>query len=450
MGKLFGTDGIRGLANIELTPELAFKIGRAGAYVLSKDAKHAATIMVGMDTRLSGGMLEAALSAGMCSVGAKVIIVGVIPTPAIAYLTKKHGFDAGVVISASHNPFEDNGIKFFSSGGIKLSDQIEEEIESYILYKMDEIPRISGPKLGYREYSSGYHDEYIEFLVSTLGGSDLKGLKVILDCANGATFKVAAKAYEKLGCELIIIHNDPDGKNINDNCGSTHMESLVEAVKKEKADIGVAYDGDGDRCLLVDALGNLVDGDQILSICACYLQGQGKLKNNGLVGTVMSNLGLAIMCRNENIEFIKTDVGDRYVLEKMLSDGYSLGGEQSGHVIFLDHTTTGDGILTSLQVLKIIKEKNTPLHGLNNKMSVLPQVLINAKVSNGKKNTYLEHGEIRAAIDKLEKMFNGNGRVLIRPSGTEPLVRVMLEGEDIETLNFEARNMADMIENLLA
>ncbi len=450
MGKLFGTDGVRGLANVELTPELAFDIGRAGAYVLSKENKHKPTILVGRDTRLSGQMLESALVAGMCSIGAKVVIAGVIPTPAIAFLTKKNNYDAGVVISASHNPFEDNGIKYFNSNGYKLSDEIENEIEDYILNNMDEIPRTSGAELGYREEYLTAQEDYVEFLSEILKDFDFKGIKIVLDCANGATFKVAPMVFEKLGCELITIHNEPDGKNINDNCGSTHMESLIERVKKEKADFGIAYDGDGDRCLMVDENGNNVDGDQIMSICSNYMHENNILKNGGFVGTVMSNLGLSIMAKSRNFDFIQTAVGDRYVLEEMIKSGYNLGGEQSGHVIFLDHNTTGDGILTSLMVSKITKLKNKSLSELNTEMQILPQVLINAKVSNDKKYKYLEFEEIKSEIEKLDNIFSGRGRVLIRASGTEPLVRVMIEGEDLEMIGREARKIADLIEKLMS
>lgn len=446
MGKLFGTDGVRGIANEELTAELAFKIGRAGAYVLSKENKHAPTIIVGMDTRISGDMLEAALTAGMCSVGAKVIQVGIIPTPAIAFLVRHYKLDAGVVISASHNPVQDNGIKFFNNEGYKLKDELELEIEDIIFNNLDSLPNPTGVDIGYKLEKEEALNDYIELLKNSVSGLNLKGLKIVIDCANGATYEAAPVIMHDLKATVYAIHSTPDGTNINANCGSTHMESLIDAVKSYKADIGIAYDGDGDRCLLVDELGNIIDGDQILSICGTYMKEHGTLNNNTIVGTVMSNLGFIQMGEKLDINILQASVGDRYVLEKMLEHGYNLGGEQSGHVIFLDYNSTGDGILTSLQILKQMNLTGKKLSELNNKMKVLPQVLVNAKISNDKKYTYLENDIIRSAFEVLQEKFKSDGRVLIRPSGTEALVRVMIEGNDVSVLQEEADKFANLLE----
>lgn len=446
MGKLFGTDGIRGIANKELTAELAFKIGRAGAYVLSKENKHSPTIIVGMDTRISGDMLEAALTAGMCSVGAKVIQVGVIPTPAIAFLVRHYNLDAGVVISASHNPVQDNGIKFFNNEGYKLKDELELEIEDIIFNGLDSLPNPIGLDVGYRLEKEDALNDYIKLLKNSFGELNLKGLKIVIDCANGATYETAPIVMHDLKATVYAINSSPDGTNINANCGSTHMESLIDAVKSYNADIGIAYDGDGDRCLLVDELGNIVDGDQILSICGTHMKENGELKNNTIVGTVMSNLGFIQMGKKLDINILQASVGDRYVLEEMLENDYNLGGEQSGHIIFLDYNSTGDGILTSLQILKQMKITGKKLSELNTKMNVLPQVLVNAKIRNDKKYTYLENEVIALALEQLQQKFELDGRVLIRPSGTEALVRVMIEGTDVSVLQEEAEKFAALLE----
>ncbi len=448
MGKYFGTDGVRGVANTELTPELVFKLGRAGAYVLTKEKCHAPKIIVGMDTRISGDMLEAALTAGMCSVGAQVVCLGVIPTPAVAHLVREYNADAGVVISASHNPVKDNGIKFFNSSGFKLRDELEYEIEKVMDDAPDELPRPIGVEVGTKTVSENAVEDYVKFLSSTTDVK-LEGLKIAIDCANGATYKAAPLTLNALGAEIYAIHREPDGTNINFNCGSTHMESLVEYVKEIKADVGIAFDGDGDRCLAVDENGEIVDGDQIMAVCANYLKEIGKLKNNTVVATVMSNLGLFIMGRDKGINIEKTNVGDRYVLERMLEGGECLGGEQSGHIIFLEHNTTGDGICTAIQLLSIMKKTGKKLSELKKIIEVLPQVLVNAEVDNKKKNDYLSNPVIKAEIDKLEKKFEGNGRVLIRPSGTEPIVRVMIEGRDKDVLLREAQSLAKLIEEEL-
>lgn len=443
MGRMFGTDGVRGVANTELTAELAYKLGRAGAYVLTEGA-HKPKILVAKDTRISGDMLEAALVAGILSVGAEAIVIGVIPTPAVAHLTRQYGADAGVMISASHNPVEYNGIKFFNNNGYKLSDQLEDEIQKVIESDFEGVPNPIGTSLGREKIEISALDDYIEFAKNTIS-IDLKGMKIALDCANGAAYKAAVEAFRDLGAEVYVINDNPDGTNINEKCGSTHPEELMDYVVKKGCDVGFAFDGDADRCLAVDEKGNLINGDFILTLCAKYLKENNELKDDTLVVTVMSNLGLDIACKNLGIKTLKTKVGDRYVLEEMVNNNYVLGGEQSGHIIFLNHNTTGDGLVTALQVSAIIKQSNESLSSLCSIMKELPQVLVNAKVPNDKKDIYLKDAEIIAEIERMEKLMNGKGRVLIRPSGTEPLVRVMLEGEDQEEIDKLAHNLADMI-----
>lgn len=445
MGNLFGTDGVRGIANKELTIELAYKLGQAGAYVLTKENKHKATILIGRDTRLSGEMLTAAMIAGICSVGADAVSVGVVPTPAVAYLTKEYGADAGIVISASHNPVEYNGIKFFNKDGYKLSDALEEEIESLIDRDNKEIELPVGIDIGRVVYRTECIYDYIRFAKRQIN-TEFSGLKIVIDCANGASYVSAPVALRELGAEVIIIHNEPDGTNINKKCGSTHMKDLQQYVKQVEAHIGLAFDGDADRCLAVDEKGNIVDGDQIMAICALHMKKEGKLKQDTVVATVMSNLGFFLMGKKEGINIEQTKVGDRYVLEKMLEEGYNLGGEQSGHIIFLDENTTGDGLLTALHLLQVMKKTGKKLSELASVMEVLPQVLVNAKVSNDKKELYEADRVILNAISDLEKKFSGNGRVLIRPSGTEPLIRVMIEGKNEEELLQEAKKLAELIE----
>jgi len=444
MGRMFGTDGVRGIANTELTAELAYKLGRAGAYVLTEGA-HKPTIIVGRDTRISGDMLESALVAGIMSVGAKAICVGTVPTPAVAYLTRLYNADAGVVISASHNPVEYNGIKFFNRDGYKLPDEVEDKIEEVIKGGLEDVPSPIGEELGVREFKNDAIFDYINFLKSTVD-IDFKGLKIALDCAEGASYFVAPQVFKALGAEVFVIHNNPDGKNINKNCGSTHMEDIRKFTVEKGCDIGLAFDGDADRCLAVDENGEVVNGDFIMAICAKYLKEKGKLDKDTLVVTVMSNLGLDIACQKEGIKTVKTKVGDRYVLEEMLKNGYKLGGEQSGHIIFLDYNTTGDGLITALQLVSILKKSGQKMSELKSIMKELPQVLVNAKVSNDKKNAYLNDEVIVKEIQKVEKHLEGKGRVLIRPSGTEPLVRVMLEGEDLEKITDMARKLANLIE----
>lgn len=443
MGRMFGTDGVRGIANTELTSEIAYGLGRAGAYVLT-EGTHKPKILVAKDTRISGDMLEAALVSGILSVGAEAVILGVVPTPAVAHLIREYNADAGIMISASHNPVEYNGIKFFDNKGYKLPDELEDEIQRVIESGFEGVPSPTGHNLGRSHIEVGALDEYIDYALSTIP-VDLKGLRVALDCANGACYKASVKAFRELGAEVYVINDNPDGTNINEKCGSTHPEELQEYVVKKKCDLGFAFDGDADRCLAVDEKGNLINGDFILMLCAKYLKDLGKLKDDTLVVTVMSNLGLDIASKKENIKTIKTKVGDRYVLEEMVKDGYVLGGEQSGHIIFLDYNTTGDGLVTALQVAAIRKRSGKTLSELAGIMKELPQVLVNAKVPNDKKNIYLEDEEIVKEINRIEETLDGVGRVLIRPSGTEPLVRVMLEGENQDEIDKMAHGLADLI-----
>ena len=448
MGKLFGTDGVRGVANTELTGQLAYQVGQAGAYVLTKETKRQPKILVARDTRISGTMLEAALVAGICSVGAKAISIGVVPTPAVAYLVRELGADAGVMISASHNPVEFNGIKFFNSEGYKLRDELEDEIENIILSRSENIPLPIGEEIGTWEMDHSVIDKYIDFVCNTISG-DLKGLKVLVDCANGAASEVAPIALERLGAEVELIHHKPNGININRMCGSTHMADLQSQVVGRRVQAGIAFDGDADRCLAVDEKGELIDGDQILSIVGLDMKKRGVLKRDTIVATVMSNLGLSIMSQEKGVNLVQTRGGDRYVLEKMLEHHYNLGGEQSGHVIFLDYNTTGDGLITAIQLLYVMKKTGMPLSELKGCMQVFPQVLVNAKVKNENKHAYNEDLEIQEQIDALEAKFNGEGRVLIRPSGTEPLVRVMIEGKDKAVMQEEAEKLARFIEERL-
>ena len=444
MGRMFGTDGVRGVAGEELTIELATKLGQAGAYVLTKEQAHKPTIIVGCDTRISGGMLASALMAGICSVGANAIFAGVLPTPAIAYLTRKHKVDAGVVISASHNPMEFNGIKFFNGEGYKLSDSLEDEIESLIAGDMKDIKLPTGSAIGKIEYRFDLAREYIDFMKKTVP-VDLSDMKIVIDCAEGASYETSVATLTELGADLVAIHTDPDGTNINANCGSTHMQELQARVVAEKAALGLAFDGDADRMLAVDENGKLVDGDEIMAICANFMKSQGTLKKNTVVVTVMTNLGFTLMGEEQGLHIEKTKVGDRYVLENMLENGYNIGGEQSGHVIFLDDNTTGDGLLSALHLLEVMVSTGKPLSELAQVMEVLPQALVNAKVPNHKKESFMEYPEIASAVKELEEKFAGEGRVLIRPSGTEPLVRVMIEGKDQQQIETEAKKLAEFI-----
>ncbi|MBQ9136103.1 MAG: phosphoglucosamine mutase [Lachnospiraceae bacterium] len=448
MGRLFGTDGVRGIANEELTPLLAMQLGQAGAYVLTKEKAYKPTLMVGCDTRISGDMLANALMAGACSVGANCVFVGVLPTPAIAYLTRKYKVDAGVVISASHNPVEFNGIKFFDGNGYKLPDELEDEIDELIKNNMQGVKFPTGSGVGKVKYRTDAKEEYINHAVQSVPVA-LSGMKIVVDCAEGASYYTSVEALKDLGAEVVAIHNNPDGTNINANCGSTHMEELQARVVYEKANVGLAFDGDADRLLAVDENGKIVDGDQIMSIVGTYMKQKGTLKQNAIVATVMSNLGFFLMAEKNDITAEQTKVGDRYVLERMREIGASLGGEQSGHVIFLDENTTGDGLLSALHLLQVIVDTGKPLSELSKVMEVLPQALVNAKVANHKKDRYLEYPEIAKAIDELTEKFAGEGRVLIRPSGTEPLVRVMIEGKDKALIQAEAEKLASLIQDIM-
>lgn len=448
MGRLFGTDGVRGLANEELTPLLAMQLGQAGAYVLTKEKEHKPTIMVGCDTRISGDMLANALMAGACSVGANCIFVGVMPTPAVAYLTKKYKVDAGVVISASHNPMEFNGIKFFDGDGYKLPDAMEDEIETLIKDNMQGVKFPTGAGVGKVKYRTDAREEYINHSITSVN-VDLQGMKIVVDCAEGASYYTSVEALKELGANVVAIHTSPDGVNINANCGSTHMEELQARVVAEKAQVGLAFDGDADRLLAVDENGKMVDGDQIMAIVGNHMRKQGKLKNDVIVATVMSNLGFFLMAEKNGIKAEQTKVGDRYVLERMKEIGASLGGEQSGHVIFLDENTTGDGLLSALHLLQVMVETGEKLSNLATIMEVMPQALVNAKVANHKKEHYMEYPEIASAIQAITDKFAGEGRVLIRPSGTEPMVRVMIEGKDQAQIQKEAEELANLIQEIM-
>jgi len=453
MRKYFGTDGIRRIANTELSPELVYKVAKAGAYVLSKHTDHTPTILIGRDTRISGTLIESAMVAGFLSYGANVKLLGVIPTPAVAYLTRKLNADASVVISASHNTYEFNGIKYFSNKGMKIPDTLEEEIEEVMESgKLEELTAVND-KIGVSEYCLDLIDEYVYFFRKNFD-DDMEKLVsddfiVGLDTANGATYKVAEKVFKSLGIKYKIINNNPDGININKNCGSTHLEGLKKFVVENNLSMGVAYDGDGDRCLAVDENGNEIDGDKIMAIISSSLRKKGKLAKDTIVATVMSNLGLNKYARDNGLELLQTKVGDRYVLEEMLKDGFNLGGEQSGHVILLDYNPTGDGILTSLMLIKSILEENKKASQMAQMVKLYPQVLVNAKVNSEKKYGFKDDKEIKNEIEKLEKEFAGNGRVLIRTSGTEPLVRVMIEGEDQKYIQKKAEEIAKLIESKL-
>lgn len=448
MKKLFGTDGVRGVANKGLTPELAFDLGKAGAYVLTKNATGVPKVLVAKDGRRSGDMLEAALTAGLCSIGVEVYHCGVIPTPAVAYLIKKYKFNAGIMISASHNPMEDNGIKFFNCQGLKLPDALEEEIEA-LIYSKAELPRPIGAGVGVVKSMCNALEDYASFVLSTVPGLQLTGIKIALDCANGATGAVAPVIFEKLGAEVHVLYNSPDGCYINDNCGSTHMESITEFVLANNCDIGLAFDGDGDRMLAVDNKGQMIDGDIIMAICGLDLYERGLLANNTIVATVMSNQGLEVFCRQHGMTLYRTSVGDRYVLDKMLADGLVLGGEQSGHMIFRQFATTGDGILAGVQLLSVIHRKNQPMSQLAKMVEIFPQVLINAKVPNSRMAQLATNDEVKAAQIEIESQLSADERILVRPSGTEPLVRVMIEGRDIHKITKLAKSLVAAIEEKL-
>lgn len=449
MGRLFGTDGVRGVANKELTNELALSIGKAAAKVLAGELGRKPTVMIGKDTRASGDMLEAALTAGLCSVGANVLAVGIVPTPAVAHLVERYGCDAGIMISASHNPCEYNGIKIFQSTGYKLDDAIEEEIEAIVLDNAEEIPMKIGGEVGNRLYCKTAVKDYVDHVVST---TDVRfdGMKIALDCANGSASVCAKDIFTALGARCYMLSDTPDGENINLNCGSTHPEELMQFVKGNDLDLGLAFDGDADRMLAVDENGELIDGDKIIAICAKRMKSEGTLAKDTAVVTVMSNMGFFKFCEDEGINCAKTAVGDRYVLEKMLADGYNIGGEQSGHVIFLDYATTGDGELTGVQLLKTVVKSKKKLSELAKIMTVYPQVLINVEVTPEGKQKYNNDEYIISAVQQAEMELMGDGRVLVRVSGTEPLVRVMLEGKDYEKITALGNKIADVVRERLS
>ena len=449
MRKYFGTDGIRRIANTELTPKLVYKVAKAGAYALSKHTNKTPTILIGRDTRLSGSLIESAMTAGFLSYGANVKQLGVIPTPGVAYLTKRLKADASVVISASHNTYDFNGVKYFSNKGMKIPDEIEEEIETIMdSGRLEELTALSD-KIGVAENREDLIEEYVFFFrkifEEKMENYNKENFVVGLDVANGATYKVAEQVFKKLDINYEIINNEPNGININENCGSTHLENIKKLVVEKHLNLGIAYDGDGDRCLAIDENGNEIDGDTILAIFASYLKEKGKLKNDTVVATVMSNLGLKKFAENNDINFEETKVGDRYVLEKMLKEGYNLGGEQSGHIILLDYNPTGDGILTSLMLIQIMLEKQEKLSELCKVIKKYPQVLINVRVNNDKKKNYETDEEIQKEINKLQEEFKDNGRVLVRASGTEPIIRVMIEGEDQKDIEEKAQKLANLI-----
>lgn len=450
MGRLFGTDGVRGVANTELSVELALNIGKAAAHVLTKETMHKPKILIGKDTRISGDMLEAALTAGLCSLGASVISLGVIPTPAVAFLTRKYEADAGIVISASHNSAEFNGIKIFNGNGYKLSDEIEDEIEKMISNNFADVEIPTGDAVGSVSKCETALADYKEFVKETMRGDTLEGLKIAVDCANGASYLSSVETLVELGAEVFVVHNHPNGININAKCGSTHTDKFCEYVKNIDVDLGLTFDGDADRLLVVDENGTLIDGDKIMLICADYMKEHKMLAKDTLVTTVMTNVGLVNAAKEKGIQIVQTKVGDRYVLEEMLEKGYTLGGEQSGHIICLDYNTTGDGLCSALLLLSILKKTGKRLSELSSVFVPLPQVIINAKVSNSKKESYQEDDVIMEAIREVGKEFSGNGRVLIRPSGTEPCVRVMIEGPEQELVNQKANYLAKLIEARLA
>ncbi len=444
MGRLFGTDGARGIAITELTCETAMQIGRAAALVLTRETNHRARIFIGKDTRISSDILEAALCAGICSVGAEAIKLGVVPTPAVAYLVRAKGADAGVMISASHNSVEFNGIKLFASTGYKLPDAVEEEIESLILDTPEKITLQSHTNVGaISDYSSAKED-YISYLASCIH-TDCTGMRVALDCANGSASATAEALFTRLGASVHMLSAQPDGTNINDNCGSTHMENLMEYVKTHDCDLGLAFDGDADRCLAVDENGTLIDGDKIIAICANAMKKEGKLKKDTAVVTVMTNLGFFHFAKANGIHSMATKVGDRYVLEQMLADGYNLGGEQSGHIIFLDEATTGDGELSGVKLLEILKNSGKKMSELAGIMTTFPQALYNVTIQPEKKGKWQDDADIAAVIAKHTEILGENGRILVRESGTEPLIRVMVEGMDAGQMEAAAQEITAQV-----
>ena len=444
MARLFGTDGVRGEANVTLLPEMAYRLGRAATIYFGKESDEQPLIIIGRDTRISGEMFESALTAGICSAGGRAMLAGIIPTPAIAYLARKHKAKAGIVISASHNPFHDNGIKFFGGAGYKLPDAVEDELEAIVhqLETDDNYPRPTAEHIGHIEYRTDLLNQYMEFVLSTCK-ERFDGVKVVLDCANGAAYEAMPKILRRLGANVKVIHALPNGTNINDGCGSTHLESLQKAVLENGADFGIAHDGDADRCLCVDEKGQVIDGDHILVMCAMDMMKEGKLPYNTVVTTVMANIGFHQAIKKAGGRAEITKVGDRYVLENMLKNGYKIGGEQSGHIIFTDFSTTGDGLITALQVLSSLKRSGRKASDLTALMTTYPQLLVNVKVAT--KEGWETNEAIKEAIAEGDKELGENGRILVRPSGTEPLIRVMAEGPDQAQLDRICHAIADVV-----
>lgn len=444
MARLFGTDGVRGEANVTLLPEMAYRLGRAATIYFGKESDEQPLIIIGRDTRISGEMFESALTAGICSAGGRAMLAGIIPTPAIAYLARKHKAKAGIVISASHNPFHDNGIKFFGGDGYKLPDAVEDELEAIVhqLETDDNYPRPTAEHIGHIEYRTDLLNQYMEFVLSTCK-ERFDGVKVVLDCANGAAYEAMPKILRRLGANVKVIHALPNGTNINDGCGSTHLESLQKAVIENGADFGIAHDGDADRCLCVDEKGQVIDGDHILVMCAMDMMKEGKLPYNTVVTTVMANIGFHQAIKKAGGRAEITKVGDRYVLENMLKNGYKIGGEQSGHIIFTDFSTTGDGLITALQVLSSLKRSGRKASDLTALMTTYPQLLVNVKVAT--KEGWETNEAIKEAIAEGDKELGENGRILVRPSGTEPLIRVMAEGPDQAQLDRICHAIADVV-----
>lgn len=444
MARLFGTDGVRGEANVTLLPEMAYRLGRAATIYFGKESEEQPLIIIGRDTRISGEMFESALTAGICSAGGRAMLVGIIPTPAIAYLARKHKAKAGIVISASHNPFHDNGIKFFGGDGYKLPDAVEDELEAIVhqLETDDNYPRPTAEHIGHIEYRTDLLNQYMEFVLSTCK-ERFDGVKVVLDCANGAAYEAMPKILRRLGANVKVIHALPNGTNINDGCGSTHLESLQKAVLENGADFGIAHDGDADRCLCVDEKGQIIDGDHILVMCAMDMMKEGKLPYNTVVTTVMANIGFHQAIKKAGGRAEITKVGDRYVLENMLKNGYKIGGEQSGHIIFTDYSTTGDGLITALQVLSSLKRSGRKASDLTALMTTYPQLLVNVQVAT--KEGWETNEAIKKAIAEGDKELGENGRILVRPSGTEPLIRVMAEGPDQAQLDRICHAIADVV-----
>lgn len=449
MGRLFGTDGVRGIANSELTCEMAMNIGRAAAMVLTDEDRRHPKILIGKDTRKSSDMLEAAITAGLCSVGANVVQLGVVPTPAVAFLVGKYKADAGIVLTASHNPCEFNGIKIFSGDGYKLPDALEEQIEAIVLDHAAVPPAPVGGDLGTVSAAPNVVRDYVDHVKSTVPFS-LDGLRIAIDCANGASSRTAERLFTELGAECHMLFDSPNGVNVNENCGSTHMEALMAYVKEHQLDAGVAFDGDADRCLAVDENGCLVDGDFVMAICAADMKSRGKLEKSTVVGTIMTNMGFNRFCDQNDMHFAATKVGDRYVLEEMLLEGYNFGGEQSGHVIFLDFATTGDGQMTAAQLLSIMRRRGAKLSSLATVMQRYPQVMVNVTTSPEGKLRFYTDAEVKECIEKAKTALGKSGRIVVRPSGTEPLLRVMVEGEDEEQISVLANQVADVLRTRLA